>query len=62
MLHKILKLTFWQISSFLALSPGFPNFKMLHGTSLMVQWLRLPTPSMGDTGLIPGRASPVAQE
>ena len=27
---------------------------MLHGTSLMVQWLGLPTPNMGDTGLIPG--------
>ena len=27
----------------------------------MVQWLRRPTPNVGDTGLIPGRASRVTQ-
>ena len=32
----------------------FSSYKVTHGTSLMVQWLRFCAPKTGGTGLIPG--------
>ena len=41
---------------FLSLSSSVPALRKLHlGTSLVVQWLTLHAPSVGDQGLIPSQ-------